>query len=482
MGHFNVVVEEIQQSSYQAGQLDQYDYVVIMGLQGEFDNVALISDLSKTQSPIIWIGKGIEKLLEKSDEYNIEYLGPLYDFSNVTYNRKTYPIGVKREFSAIKINNSNVEVYSWLHTGADKLPFILKDNNLWYVSRIDLNEPLIFIFSDILFDILPSYIEPYRKVYLRIEDVHPFRDPDKLREIADYLYSKNIPFMIGLIPAHRQPDSRYITEMDEVPDFVEAVKYMQDRGGTIILHGYTHTVFGSDISGEGFEYWDGNEDKPLDRDIDEWVRYTIGRGVRLSIENELYPLGFEAPHYAMSQDAYISLKKYFSTYVGQIQSSDWGFSTSVVPYEVRDTLLFHKLLPESLGYIDPFSGAVLDEIKYNYELINIVRSYMAGVFYHPYLDIDYLKELVEYLESNNAEFYDMREDYHWVKFDEYEIINDYGELYITYPENRRDQRKVLRRFFTTATVVLIGLLILVVYKFIKMFFSSKSVTNNKLKG
>lgn len=140
-------------------------------------------------------------------------------------------------------------------------------------------------------------------------------------------------------------------------------------------------------------------------------------------------------------------------------------------------------MPESLGYIDPFSGAVLDEIKYNYELINIVRSYMAGVFYHPYLDIDYLKELVEYLESNNAEFYDMREDYHWVKFDEYEIINDYGELYITYPENRRDQRKVLRRFFfTTATVVLIGLLILVVYKFIKMFFSSKSVTNNKLKG
>lgn len=45
MGHFNVVVEEIQQGSYQTGQLDQYDYVVIMGLQGEFDNVALISVL-----------------------------------------------------------------------------------------------------------------------------------------------------------------------------------------------------------------------------------------------------------------------------------------------------------------------------------------------------------------------------------------------------------------------------------------------------
>jgi len=107
---------------------------------------------------------------------------------------------------------------------------------------------------------------------------------------------------------------------------------------------------------------------------------------------------------------------------------------------------------------------------------------MAGVFYHPYLDIEYLKELVEFLEANNVEFYDMRQDYHWVKFDEYEIINDYGELSVSYPENRRDQRKVLRRVFTTVTIVLIGVLCLVVYKFTKMFFSSRSTTNKKMKG
>lgn len=462
-GHFNVTVSEIEQSAYQSNQLDQYDMIVMMGMQGIFSNEALIDDLLKTEKKIMWIGKGVETLLNRTDKYHFEYAGPFYDFSRVSYKGESHAIGVKREFSAINVLSDTVEVYSWLHTGAVQLPFILEDENMWYVSRIDLNEPLIFIFADVLFELLPPLVEPYEKVYIRIEDVHPFRDTEKLKEIADYLYSKNIPFMVGLIPAHRVPDSRYITEMDEVPEFVDAIQYMQDRGGSIILHGYTHTVFGSDVSGEGFEYWDGNEDKPLERDIDAWVRYTIGRGVKLSVENEIYPLGFEAPHYAMSQDAYISLKKYFSTYSGQIQSSDWGFSTSVIPYEIRNTRLFHKFLPESLGYIDPFDTSAIDKIKNNYHQIKIVRHYLAGVFYHPYLDIDHLKELVEFLEEENVEFYDMKQDTHWVKFDDYEILNDKGELTINYPDDRSDPRKFLRRFFNGTTVILISVLGFVIY-------------------
>ena len=481
-GHFNVSVDEVEQGAYQSGQIGQYDYITVVGLQGDFTNSDLLLDLKKTDKTLIWVGKGVENLLDQTDRYKIEYAGPYYDFTSVIYKGENYPIGVKREFSAITVESEDVEVHSWLFTGAENLPFALNDDNLWYFSRIDLNEPLIFIFSDVLFEILPPHVDPYQKVYLRIEDVHPFRDPEKLREIADYLGDKGIPFMVGLIPAHRQPGSRYITEMDEVPDFVEAIRYMQDRGGSIILHGYTHTVFGSDISGEGFEYWDGIEDQPLERDIDEWVRYTIGRGVKLSIENEIYPLGFEAPHYAMSQDAYRSLKKYFSTYSGQIQSSDWGFSTSIIPFETRNTELFHKLLPKSLGYIDPFDAASIDKIKNNYTLIKIVRNHLAGVFFHPYLDIDYLKELVEFLEESDAVFYDMRQDYHWVKFDNYEIVNDKGQMNITYPEDRSDPRKDLRRFFNATTLFLIGLLLIVVYLFMKFFIHSKDVTIKKMKG
>jgi len=481
-GHFNVSVDEVDQLSYQQGQLSQYDYITVVGLQGDFTNLVFMEDLAETDKTVIWVGKGIENLLNKTSRYNMEYAGPYYDFTSVIYKGENYPIGVKREFSAITIQNDQVEVYSWLFTGVDNLPFALNDQNLWYFSRIDLNEPLIFIFSDVLFEILPPHVEAYQKVYLRIEDVHPFRDPEKLRAIADYLGDKDIPFMVGLIPAHRQPGSRYITEMDEIPEFVEAIRYMQERGGSIILHGYTHTVFGADISGEGFEYWDGIEDQPLERDIDEWVRYTIGRGVKISIENEIYPLGFEAPHYAMSQDAYKSLKKYFSTYSGQIQSSDWGFSTSIIPFETRNTQLFHKFLPESLGYIDPFDAASVEKIKNNYNLIKIVRNHMAGVFYHPYLDIEYLKELVEFLEESNAEFYDMRDDYHWVKFDNYEIVNNNGTMNVSYPEDRSDPRKDLRRFFNATTLILIAILCLVVYTFIKFFIHSKDVTSKKMKG
>ncbi len=482
MGHFDVNVDEIDQLDYRPGQMATYDYIVVIGMQGEFSNTAFLQDISDAQQPILWVGKGIEKILDLTERYDFEYAGPYYDFTNVTYKNISYPIGVKREFSAMHLLSDRVKVYSWLHTGTAKLPFILNDKNLWYVTRIDLNEPLIMIFADVLFEILPPYVEPYQKVYLRIEDVHPFRDPDKLKEIADYLYSENIPFIVGLIPAHKQPDTTYITEMDEVPGFVEAIQYMQAKGGSIILHGYTHTVYGSDITGEGFEYWNGIEDKPLDLNIDEWIRYTIGRGVRLCVENDIYPLGFEAPHYAMSQDAYRSLKKYFSTYSGQIQSSDWGFSTSIIPYEVRDSDLFIKFLPESLGYVQAYDEGAIDKIKENYSHIKIVRSYLAGVFYHPYLDIEHLKELVEFLKSEHAEFYDMKQDYHWVSFDGYDIINNYGELQVSYPKDRRDTRKRLRKFFNLTTLVLITILSLVLYTFLKLYFASKSVTDKKMKG
>jgi len=489
LGHFNVVVDEIDQAEYQSGQIDQYDYIFVIGLQGIFRNQDMIKDLAISEKTICWVGKGIELLLDETDRYHIRYEGPIYDFATVTYwgdqdsrrDKSVYPIGVKREFSAVSIYSDEVEVLSWLDTGLFKSPFVLNDDNLWYVSRIDLNEPLFYIFADVLMEILPGKVEGYQKVYIRIEDVHPFRDTKKLRAIADYLGDKGIPFMVGLIPAHRLPGEKYVTEFDELPDFVEAIQYMQERGGTIILNGYTHTIYESDIKGEGFEYWDGDKDQPLEVNIDDWVRYTIGRGIMLTVENEIYPLGFEAPHYAMSQGAYASLKKYFSTYSGQIQSSDWGFSSSTVPYELRDTKLFNKLLPENLGYVDPFDPDSIQKIKHNYEMIQIVRHHMAGVFFHSYLDIEYLEEVVEFFESQNVEYYDMRQDFHWVKFGEYELISDQGEITVQYPEERGDARKRLRLFFNRTAFLLVGVLGLVVYAFARILLKSRKQTDRKMK-
>ena len=76
----------------------------------------------------------------------------------------------------------------------------------------------------------------------------------------------------------------------------------------------------------------------------------------------------------------------------------------------------------------------------------------------------------------------MKQDYHWVSFDGYDIINNYGELQVSYPKDRRDTRKRLRKFFNLTTLVLITILSLVLYTFLKLYFASKSVTDKKMKG
>ena len=71
-----------------------YDYIVVIGMQGEFSNTAFLQDISDAQQPILWVGKGIEKILDLTERYDFEYAGPYYDFTNVTYKNISYPIGV----------------------------------------------------------------------------------------------------------------------------------------------------------------------------------------------------------------------------------------------------------------------------------------------------------------------------------------------------------------------------------------------------
>lgn len=446
-GAYNLAGEDISAAKYESNYLNKYDYVFVLGIDGELNNKKIIKDLKDYKGKICWIGKGIEYFIENNSKYNLEYVGKKMDITEIYYGNgqekiksvesmDKFPIESKELFTILKPLNSQVEVLSYISDGREFYPYALNDKNLWYVSRVDDNSVLFYIFSDLLNGMFSFKRDSKGKVYIRIEDVHPFRDQKKLRAMADYLSDEGVPFMIALIPTYVDTKTGYINTISHKKDFAKTIRYMQEKGGSVILHGYTHQNSKEEASGEGFEFWDGQKDEPLKCDIEKYVYDKVGSGLKECVKNGIYPLGFEAPHYAMDIKGYREIKKYFSTYVGQYQSNNEKFTTTPFPYTIYHTDSFNKLIPENLGYVESENNLSIPSIKENFKQVSLSKGYTAGAFFHCYLDIKYLKEIVQFFKSQNVDFLDLKEEDNWVKWEDISIKSADGDIDVNYPKEK----------------------------------------------
>lgn len=486
LGRFSSDIELLQLSSYDKEiNKNYYSHIFIVGInENSYGNDKktkdLISSLDLYKGTICWLGYGIENLLEYK-KYNLDYLGKTNNIVSVNYKGKSYNLDEHYVFNIVESKDTSNKVIGSIDDTLNKYPYIINDKNLFYVSKLDLDGVLFYIFCDSLNDIFNVKTFNKGSIFVRIEDVHAFRDPKDLVKIADYLSSKNIPFTIALIPAYVNPKNHKITTLSESPEIVKAIKYMQDKGGTVILHGYTHQYKKEAISGEGYEFWDGKKDAPLKENMKIFVKDRVLSGLRICIENGIYPLAFEAPHYAMESDGYRELKKYFSTYMGQHQNNDKKFSTNTYPYVIRDTEEFNVLIPENLGYIDPEDKLTFQNIKENLDKVSIVRGFSGGFFFHSYLNIEYLKNTIEYLEKQNIEFMDLRDFDNWVKVDEVQIRNNGDKIIVSYDKDLEENTESEIRFKSISNIskILILIVSLSVLIFVIVFIYFKKIDKKK---
>ncbi|AXU70991.1 TPA: polysaccharide deacetylase family protein [Clostridioides difficile] len=480
LGRFSSDIELLKLSNYD-GEINKnyYSHIFILGInENSYNNDKntknLISSLNSYKGTICWLGYGIENLLEHK-KYNLDYVGKTNNIVSVNYRGKSYNLDEHYVFNIVESKDTSNKVIGSINDTLNKYPYIINDKNLFYVSKLDLDGVLFYIFCDSLNDIFNIKTFDKGRIFVRIEDVHAFREPKNLVEIADYLSSKNIPFTIALIPAYVNPKNHKVITLSESPEIVKAIKYMQDKGGTVILHGYTHQYKKEEVSGEGYEFWDGKKDEPLKENMKIFVKDRVLNGLRVCIENGIYPLAFEAPHYAMESEGYKELKKYFSTYMGQHQNNDKKFSTNTYPYIIRDTEEFNIFIPENLGYIDPEDKFTFQNIKENLNKLSIVRGFSGGFFFHSYLNIEYLKNTIEYLEKQNIEFMNLRDFNNWVKVDEIQIRNNGDEIIVNYDKDLDELTKSDTRFksisniskiliFIVSTSVLIFVIIFIYFK------------------
>jgi uncharacterized protein YdaL len=430
MGHFNTVVTFEDTNHYSSKECENFDYTFYIGTSGFNHPPAIFCrDLMKTEKPIIWINGGYSEFCRMEGVagkfgFSTSDYSWVSEFNVVRANGVDFKKGTG-EINRIQIQDKKkVEIWATVFSIKTKaeLPYMVKSGNLIYVADLpflgaEAGDRYLF-FADKLHDILNELHAESHRAMIRIEDVTPLRDPDQLREIADILSERGIPFLVGVVPIYFNPKENRRVYLSDRPEMVDALKYMVHNGGTIVMHGTTHQYKGE--STDDCEFWDGEAMKPIPNEDPEEFAAKIKLGIDELTKNGLHPVVWETPHYEASVAFYQVIPRFFSSVVEQrmvINDVDYG---QYFPYIINKDIYGQKIYPENLGYvplsknIEDSKTAVRNMIKAA-EGIKQVRDGIACGFFHPFLDLDLLKTLVDGIADKGFTFWDIKDSTHWVK-------------------------------------------------------------------
>jgi hypothetical protein len=411
--HFTPNTITVSTEQYTDEQLLDFDRVVMLHNETTPLPSVLLEDLARADQPILWLGYGLNQLpvdvgttfgfsLDGVKEENlptgVEYRGQRYPAELIDY----YPVRI------IKPSSQVLATYTY----SDKrtpVPYIVQGDNLWFVNGLpapagDKPDPEsdapFLVFADVLHEFFGTSTTSSRQAVIRLEDVSVHIPPARLTKIVDYLHSQRIPFAIGVIPAQRMKDGS-IVELSDRPDFVRVLRYAQDHGGTIVLHGYHHT-FGS---GEDYEFWDEKRRAPIAGETRDMYAHKVEDGIRILRNNGIEPRLWETPHYAASPLAYEVFSHYFSHTIENRNPVPW------LPYPAGPDQYGQMVIPENIGYVHPAEDAnrSIELQLRRAKTLRIVRDSWAVGFFHPAsVELPKLKSLIEGLQRQGYTFADLR--------------------------------------------------------------------------
>jgi uncharacterized protein YdaL len=430
MGHFNTSTTIIGVADYKPGELNGFDYVFYTGFHvGDYPPGQFLDDVFNTTKPVIWLGTGMWSFSRRYATarkfgFSVSGIDSVSQFDEVRVGTTVFPKG-DPHLSLIRITNSKLvrvlgKTYSTkLHRES---PYAVQSNNLLYFADSPFsysvaNSEYIY-FADYLHDIFHVVHEESHQAMIRIEDVSVFDDPNALREIADILSSRDIPFMVGVIPYFVDPGEGMHLSLSDKPELVDALQYMVRNGGTIVMHGVTHQYKG--VTASDYEFWDGNTNKPIKGETEEGIARKLETGIQEFMKNGLFPLVWETPHYTASFKLYRTVAKYFSSACEQRLSIEDEDYSQFFPYIIKKDLFGQTIYPENLGYVPLDSNItashnVVKGMINNARALMYVRDGIATAFFHSFLDLDLLKQLADGIQGLGYTWLDMREQTHWVR-------------------------------------------------------------------
>ncbi|MCX6133666.1 MAG: DUF2334 domain-containing protein [Ignavibacteriales bacterium] len=446
LGHFNVRYKLKGVNEYLPGEMKQYDFTFYVG----FDVHTILpekftQDVFTLDSRVFWLNSGFADFSRKfpvEKRFGFSVSGPdsLSGFDLVRFGSTSFQKGEPFINIAAVTNRKLVTVTATAFSSRLKreIPYIITSGNLTYIADMPFASAgpadRYILFADMLHDFLGENHEESHSALIRIEDVGPFDNPDHLREIADILSAKGVPFLVGVIPFFVDPGKNIRVSLSDKPDLVDALKYMVHNGATIVMHGSTHQYKG--VTAADFEFWDESLMKPIAKQTAEEIAQKLESGIQEFMKNGLYPLVWETPHYTGSFTLYQTVAKYFSTAMEQrLSFEDFDCSQSF-PYVINSDWFGQRIYPENLGYVPlnpdkAVSDTYIQDILRNAKANLNVRDGFASCFFHSFLDLDLLRELVDGVQALGYTYMDLSDQPNWVKTKDRVILSGSQSYQIT---------------------------------------------------
>jgi uncharacterized protein YdaL len=324
-----------------------------------------------------------------------------------------------------------------------ELPWALRSGALTYVAELPFayvtESDRYLAFADLLFDALAPETPERHRALVRLEDVTPTADPAQLRALADVLAEEGAPFGIAVVPVYADPLGAYSADglpetvrMRDAPEVVAALAYMLERGGELVLHGYTHQLGAeqnpySGVSADDFEFWMAHVDEedrviydgPVPGDSAEFAEARVLAGLEeLEAAGLPAPAIFEYPHYAGSPLDSRTIAQIIPTawHRGLYADGALGgpgegtrYFQQLFPYVVHDVHGF-RVLPENLGNYQPeaYNAGVpvrlVADLVANARANLAVRDGSAALFFHPFFAPSVLRRIVRGVQAEGYTF------------------------------------------------------------------------------
>ncbi|GAA3274285.1 hypothetical protein GCM10020218_019850 [Dactylosporangium vinaceum] len=440
--------------NYQAGELNDYQAVIYMG--STYDEplpAAFLDDVTATTKPVIWVYDNIWQLTARDPNFaaNRGFTWSQFDVSpvsKVNYEGRTFtrdPQNMAGIMNTVIYDTTKATAIGNAVRDADSSAFSwgVRSGNFTYLGEIPYSymttNDRYVAFANLLEEALAPQTAERHRALVRIEDVGPDADPVELNAITTYLSSLNIPFSVAVYSRYVDAKGAYSNgvpqdyTLADRPQVVAALKNMQAHGGTLLMHGYTHQYASKDnpyngVSADDFEFYTAHVDPatnnvvydgPVAEDSQSWAQSRIDAAFAEFAKAGLAkPTIFEFPHYAGSDAANRAVAATFTTRydrglypAGALRGGPLD-NTRIIgqffPYTVRD-IYGVVTYPENLGNIElePYNNhpAMLPaDLVASAQLNTAVKDGVASFFFHPYVDVSYLKATVEGIQGAGYTF------------------------------------------------------------------------------
>lgn len=431
LGHFDLDCQAMPLESWHPGALKDAEVVVYVGLKDTTLPQEVLQEMAHAKR-MIWFEKNIEQMAAYLKWKDFHLDGASDGWSYVNNKKDTYfPDWMN---VVIARPGQNAQVFAVINNLTTSKPLAWQRDNVYFCGLLEVNPVFMVTLGNLLQQFIPNNHQNSHNVLLRVEDVSPLTDPKAVRAVIATIAKYHIPFAIGVIPVGVAGDGKR-SYMHEMPQMVKVLKDAQDDGASIIMHGYTHQNEYSPKTGEGYEFWNARDHKPMEND-EAFTSERIEAGIAELVRCELIPVAFEPPHYAMSETGYKVLSRYFNILSGRIQISDKSEQISLtLPYTAESSYLNGMLvIPENMGYYDGQSFLVEDMLR-NSEQIFDEQDGFAGFFYHGYLPPDKLPEIIEGVRKQGYKFFDLQQLSIRVQSPQIKITGKNGQINVEIDKN-----------------------------------------------